>query len=230
MYFSRIRFHREGVSAGDVFRILRQDGYGDHQTVWRLFHSLDHSDRDFLFRRESEGHWPAFYTVSHSPPQDPQGIWRIDTKPYEPVVGSGDLFTFSLRANPVVTRWVGDGTHKKHARHDVVMEAKRSLKQQHIPESERPSTVDLAERHGRAWLQNRASKCGFTVDPDKVAVDGYRQHLLRAKGKKQPIRLSTLDFAGLLTVTDPESFREALFKGIGPAKSFGCGLMLLRRV
>ncbi|MEA2080768.1 MAG: type I-E CRISPR-associated protein Cas6/Cse3/CasE [Pseudomonadota bacterium] len=42
------------------------------------------------------------------------------------------------------------------------------------------------------------------------------------------INFSTLDYSGLLTVTDPELFKAALFQGIGPAKAFGCGLLLVR--
>ena len=41
---------------------------------------------------------------------------------------------------------------------------------------------------------------------------------------------STLDFSGLLTVTAPEKFLSALYGGIGPAKGFGCGLLLVKRV
>ncbi len=36
-------------------------------------------------------------------------------------------------------------------------------------------------------------------------------------------------FDGLLRITDPDAFRETLTRGIGPAKAFGCGLMLVRR-
>jgi CRISPR system Cascade subunit CasE len=42
------------------------------------------------------------------------------------------------------------------------------------------------------------------------------------------VRLSTLDFDGLLTVADPGRFGELLFSGLGPAKGFGCGLMLIK--
>lgn len=37
-------------------------------------------------------------------------------------------------------------------------------------------------------------------------------------------------FDGLLRITDADAFRETLTRGIGPAKAFGCGLMLVRRV
>jgi CRISPR system Cascade subunit CasE len=39
-----------------------------------------------------------------------------------------------------------------------------------------------------------------------------------------------VDFEGTIEITDPGIFVEALFTGIGPAKAFGCGLMLVRRV
>jgi CRISPR system Cascade subunit CasE len=58
-------------------------------------------------------------------------------------------------------------------------------------------------------------------------VDGYRSW--RQRGGKG-IALSTLDFEGHLTVANAEIFRTALFSGIGPAKAFGCGLLLVRRV
>jgi CRISPR system Cascade subunit CasE len=59
-------------------------------------------------------------------------------------------------------------------------------------------------------------------------VDGYIQHRFVKPKKKQMVQISTLDFTGLLTVTDPERFTTALFNGIGPAKGFGCGLMMVR--
>lgn len=49
------------------------------------------------------------------------------------------------------------------------------------------------------------------------------------KGEHRMTQL-TVRFDGLLRITDPDSFREALIRGIGPAKAFGCGLMLVKRV
>jgi CRISPR system Cascade subunit CasE len=65
------------------------------------------------------------------------------------------------------------------------------------------------------------------VDEDRLRVDGYstwRQH------GGTGIALTTLDFEGVLEVVDPGSFLSSLLGGIGPAKAFGCGLMLIRRV
>jgi CRISPR system Cascade subunit CasE len=38
-----------------------------------------------------------------------------------------------------------------------------------------------------------------------------------------------MDFRGILTVTDTEKFTDTLMQGLGKAKAFGCGLMLIRR-
>ncbi|WP_083803977.1 type I-E CRISPR-associated protein Cas6/Cse3/CasE [Desulfonatronospira thiodismutans] len=33
----------------------------------------------------------------------------------------------------------------------------------------------------------------------------------------------------MLEVTEPDSFKETLFNGLGRSRAFGCGLMLVRR-
>ena len=63
----------------------------------------------------------------------------------------------------------------------------------------------------------------YVVD-DAIAIDGYTQH--REKGGE--LRYSTLDFSGTLTVTAPDAFKVALRQGVGRAKAFGCGLLLIR--
>jgi CRISPR system Cascade subunit CasE len=61
-----------------------------------------------------------------------------------------------------------------------------------------------------------------------VKADGYDQRHIPRDGKA-PITLSTLDFEGVLAVTDPPIFLAALASGFGRARAFGCGLMLIRR-
>lgn len=40
----------------------------------------------------------------------------------------------------------------------------------------------------------------------------------------------TVRFDGLLRITDSDAFRETLIRGIGTAKAFGCGLMMVKRI
>ena len=65
---------------------------------------------------------------------------------------------------------------------------------------------------------------------ETLRAEGYIQHQNHKKVQSKPIRYSTLDLAGTLTVIDPEMFLRTLYQGIGPAKAFGCGLMLVRRI
>ncbi len=58
---------------------------------------------------------------------------------------------------------------------------------------------------------------------------GYKKD---EKGERRGHRMThlTVRFDGLLRITDPDAFRETLIRGIGPAKAFGCGLMLVKWV
>lgn len=224
MYISQIRLKSE-MKSGSRFWSLFDYGYEIHQLVWNLFSDNPDRERDFLFRAERRGDGIQFITVSERPPNDGKRLWEIQTKPYEPKLRKGDRLAFSLRANPVQTKTPPGG---KRIRHDIVMEAKTRLKEQGVPRPEWPTVGELAQRQGTAWLATRAPKWGATVTEDAVRIDGYHQHRYR-KGKRD-IRISTMEFSGVLTVEDPDSFTQTLYSGVGPAKGFGCGLMLVRRV
>ncbi|MBE9580954.1 MAG: type I-E CRISPR-associated protein Cas6/Cse3/CasE [Proteobacteria bacterium] len=48
--------------------------------------------------------------------------------------------------------------------------------------------------------------------------------------KEKKSGFSSVDFLGDLEITDVKKFTKALFGGLGRAKAFGCGLMLVRRI
>ena len=170
-------------------------------------------------------------------------------------LSKGERLAFKLRVNPIqhdkkerteseIEVWRASRKErglkeklptKKRIRHDVVMEAKTKLNFKEMPHDKRPHVAELIQDTGFAWLKARETEQGFLVEDDKekptVRADGYCQHrLFKGKGTK-PITFSTLDFNGILTVTDPDTFiGESLYNGIGPAKAFGCGLMLVRRI
>ncbi len=220
MYFSKVSLDT-GVSVGKLARIAVSD-YKVHQHIWNLFSDDPDRKRDFLYRMEKSRDGYFFYTLSNRPPEDKDGIWKIETKKYDPKVTEGERFVFSLRANPVVTKKDGAGKRK---RHDVVMEAKHRCNNKDFVLREKVQEL------GVEWLEKRGEKNGFAVKP--VVAESYCQHRLFKKAKKEekndPIRFSAIDFSGLLKVTDKEFFLSALYKGIGPAKGFGCGLLMIKR-
>ncbi|MDD2271964.1 MAG: type I-E CRISPR-associated protein Cas6/Cse3/CasE [Desulfuromonadaceae bacterium] len=83
------------------------------------------------------------------------------------------------------------------------------------------------------WFVGRCERLGFTMVRDgfnghmKLQAEGYQWHALPKKGRDAGF--SSVDFEGEVEVVDAGLFSKALFEGIGPAKGFGCGLMLVRR-
>lgn len=223
MYFSMIRLRRD-ISPRDMAAKTKSDGYQVHKLVWNMFADHPNRRRDFIYRHEPVNGWPTFYTVSQREPQDASGMWEVTPKEYHPKLQIGQQLGFTLCANPIRSK--RDENGRQH-RHDVIMEAKLAQKRL----GENSNHQDIVQEHGSHWLLERAASRGFSVLPGEIRVDGYRQHRL-FKGKcNQPITFRTLDFTGILTVTEPDVFVEkCLFEGIGPAKGFGCGLMLVRRV
>lgn len=235
MYFSLIRLNREHPDALAAAYLLTGDGaYADHQAVWKFFPAAVGAPRDFLFRRVEfgeSGNSPGFYTVSSRVPELPHDAWQVRHKPYSPKVESGQRLCFELRANPVVT----NPKKGKQGRHDVVMQAKKNLMLEHgaqdwasVPAPARKPLYELVHETCSAWLARSAEAHGFTVDTEILRVDSYLQHRMNVAGRD--IRLSTVEFSGVLTVTKPDAFSRALLRGIGHAKGFGCGLLLVRPV
>lgn len=224
MYLSRIE-----VRSGSLPRLVGSAGatqYAIHQHVWNLFADAPERRRDFLYRQELDATGLSFLVVSNRAPTDPTGLWLINTKEYAPRLEAGNRLVFSLRANPVVS--VRDGAGRQ-SRHDVVMHAKSRLKAGGISSSDWPMEGEIVQSAGVAWLAARCESNGFDVDPTAIRADGYRNQVLRSKRAQHPIRFSTVELTGLLTVTEPDRFLRCLFGGIGPAKGFGCGMMLVRR-
>ncbi len=222
MFFSMIKLRR-GISPHDIRALARQSGYQTHQRIWNLFADTPDRKRDFLYRQETSNGWPTFYTVSHREPMDLHGIWEIELKEYNPLLRPGQRLGFALRVNPFRSR---RDENAKQRRHDVVMEEKLKLKR----EGKNFELPDIVQEQGLRWLQERAESHGFSISPNNVRVDGYQQHKLFKKNNI-PIIFSTLDFNGILTVTELDVFiTKCLYTGFGPAKGFGCGLMLVRRI
>ncbi|MFM9969671.1 MAG: type I-E CRISPR-associated protein Cas6/Cse3/CasE [Burkholderiales bacterium] len=227
MYFSLIKpgAGRERDAAHE-----RASGpYAEHQWLWRLFPAPDGSPRDFLYRRRDVEGMPQYYVVSKRPPQEQSTAWSIQTQAYSPKLESGARLRFDLRANPVVTH----GRDGKSKRHDVVMQEKtRLLRERGLARwqdwlgEDKPDLYTLVRNTCGAWLKSRALRLGFEIDDESLAVDAYQQHT----GQKGQMSISTVDFSGELTVVDPAAFGVALKDGIGHAKAFGCGLLLVRRI
>lgn len=223
MYFSHAQLNPDAFRSAKFWQQVSANEYEAHRQIWSLFGDGPERKRDFLYRREEKKGPPTFYIVSAREPRNESDLWRVQTKAYSPVLRAGQRLAFMLRANPVCKK---KGDRDKQSRHDVVMEEKRRLKQAGVPASEWPPAAELIQKVGVAWLEKRSEANGFSIE--HLLVDGYSQQRFR-KGQND-VCISTLDLSGILNVTDPGLLSDALTKGIGPAKGFGCGLMLVRRL
>ena len=61
-----------------------------------------------------------------------------------------------------------------------------------------------------------------------VEVDAYEPLTIRHNGTGA-VKLTVMEFDGMLTVRDPDIFLARIGRGFGRGKAFGLGLMLLRR-
>lgn len=205
--------------------------YSEHQWIWRFFPSEEDQGRDFIFRRDDVGGAPRYYVVSKRPPVEFSPAWAVRTRPYAPALREGQRLAFQLCANPVVSKKNSAG---KTQRHDVVMQLKKQLLTEKgfdrwgewEREDDRPALYEMVQQTCLDWLRARAATHGFEVVNASVAA--YLQN--KAEAGERKIRFSTVDYSGELVVTDPERFQEMLVNGLGHAKGFGCGLMLVRNV
>lgn len=228
MFLSKITLFENIATSHQHSRLGEVSEYRIHQYLWELFPETPKGERPFLYRQEVERALPFFYVLSKIPPMDIKGHWNIESREFNPALKEGDRLAFSLRANPIVTK---KDEHGKARRHDVVMEAKTQLRKIGIPKESWPSQATLEWDASVKWLTTRSSKGGFKIDPNGIEVFGYRQLRMEKRKSTEPIRISVVDFQGVLVVTEPSVFlKDSVFSGIGAAKGFGCGLMMLKRI
>ena len=199
----------------------RNDTGHGHHLVWSLFAQDPGSTRDYLWHERRPG---VFIILSARIPEDRHRLFDIEEpKVFEPALEPGDRLGFRLRASPVVREQVGERRHAN--KHDIVMNALRD-----VPKEERAlHRPRLVQERGRAWIARQGERNGFEVGEDEVVVQSYTQHRVRRGRGRAHMRYSSMEFDGILTVTDPERLIAGVAAGFGAAKSQGQGLMLLRR-
>ena len=222
MYFSRVTLKLNQLPYVMQQKMQNSGPYAIHQWLWQLFPNQE--KRTFLFREERIGKGYQYYLLSEVAPLSNHQFFLIETKPYQPKLTAGMRLFFSLRANPVV--------FKNGKRSDVLMNAKYPIKKQDLE----IETNEIKLRQNQAainWLIKQSETRGFslsTTNDQQVncAVISYVQQQFIKKSDLKPIIYSSVDYQGVLTVTDAELFLNTIYKGIGKSKGFGCGLFLLK--
>jgi CRISPR system Cascade subunit CasE len=222
MFLSKVTLQSSTHSAIELSKLGANGPYASHQLLWKLFTNED--ERNFLFREEfGQSGLPLFFVLSKSQPQNDHTLFSVQTKRFEPKLFIGQRLTYKLRVNPTVCLTDDAGKSK---RHDVLMHAKY-----HLAKDERQNKQNLKtimDAAAQAWISDpkRLQKWGVQLDmlPE---IESYSQHQSQKK-LGNPIRFSSVDFAGILTIKEPNIFIGQLSNGFGRAKSLGCGLMLVK--
>ena len=201
-----------------------------HRLIWTLFPGRD-AVREFLWRADGRG---RFLILSHREPVQSDLFRPLDTTDFSPLLAPGDCLDFVLRANATKDRRVPKTAcgRRPHRRVDLVMDAlhktpgQSALGTDRI--SERPSLrMNLADQVATDWLAAQGARGGFVLE--RVRVEDYSVRQLSRAGKDR-VTFGMLDLRGILSVKEPDTFLATLGNGLGRARAFGCGLMLIRRV
>ena len=223
MYLSRLVLSRDpGVSALNALLDPAEHGQkldAHHRLIWSAFSGDPKSTRDFLWREEGQG---VFLVQSREPPQASPFFEPVEVRDHAPDLRVGDRLAFLLRAN--ATRDLR-GKNRSRKRVDVVMNLLHD-----VPREQRNERrMDMAAQAAEDWLTGQGARAGFLCN--RVQVQDYSAITLpghRGRRKGAP-RFGILDMTGEITLTEPDAFLAKLVQGFGRAKSFGCGLMLIRR-
>lgn len=175
------------------------------EILWRLEPETDSIGHPrVLIQSRSEPNWDRVgapgWVASVDPPINLDVRLKLES------LKTGHRFRYRLRANPCVTR-----------------NGKR--------------LGLLRQEEQEQWIERKGQLHGFAVpvlsspelpDPQKSRVDVRvsQEHMLRGKQHDgNGIRVFSVLYDGVLTVVDPDRFRDALRSGIGHGKALGLGLL-----
>lgn len=202
------------------------DAYDWHQRAWDAFPHLDGARNDrrgddevrhFLTRLDDKEGGYQLLILSPTEPRRPgwcpdyEANWQ--TKSVADSFLEHSRYRFSLRANPTkkVTPKGADG--KRHG------------------QGKRVAVRDFAEL--TSWLDRKATDrkakaAGFAIEPGTLRIAERGLYHFTKEKERRLGTLNIVDFDGVLRVTDRNDFKAAFQNGIGSAKAFGCGLLILQ--
>lgn len=191
-----------------VARLGIRDGYDWHQLVWTFFPGREASKRDFITRLDNKGSCIRLLIISAVEPKCPDGFpaecWQ-GPRAIPETFFSRATYRFQLCANPTkkIKAFLPDGSQRPNGRREPLRKRE-----------------DLV-----AWIRRKGEQNGFVVDETMLQAYPRGREYFEKNGH---IGLhSAVEFRGVLKVTEPERFRQAVTSGIGSAKAFGFGLLVI---
>jgi CRISPR system Cascade subunit CasE len=201
-----------------VARERLTDRYRWHKAAWKAFPGIEmetgknEKDRTpFLSRVNQHNRFVELLILSRLKPIRPE--WCSDNSfrlsEIKPDFLSHDHYLFELYANPTrkVKKINPDGGFTKHGNRLAILDPEKQLE----------------------WLLRKALVSGFSLSsrlqPEIVPGDFHSF----IKEKKRGLHVG-VNFKGLLKVQDRELFTETFYHGIGSAKGFGFGMLVIKPI
>ena len=200
MYLIKIEMNRRDA------RGLLADCQQMHRFITGFF-GTDRQSGQILYRTNLIQNKLCIYLYAQSPAEhipDNCQVQQRDISAWLDSMGEGQIWSFDLIAAP--TKKVGcDG--KKNSQ-------RRILRQP-------------GER--QAWLERKAQQNGFLIiqvqEQEQLHVSG--SHKTDSGGMMYH---DAYHYQGILKITDAQAFRKAVQGGIGSGKSYGFGMMMVKRL
>lgn len=185
------------------------DRYCWHKFIWTFFPNRPDDPRDFLFRVDETPEGNRVHVLSAHEPCRPVCLseehWQCKPVPTQFLEHSHYRFDVVCNPGRKLKTFDADGQRKKNSRREAII---------HKDEQE-------------AWFLCKAEAAGFAL-ASPLRIDPCENHRFsknNAAGTHIGVR-----FCGILAATDKERFCRAYTLGLGSARGFGFGLMLLAPV
>lgn len=189
-----------------------------HQFVWTLFHPMPEI-RNFLYTLYNG----KIYVVSSQKPQaNGHTDLQIRVNDYDVSFKKGMPLRFDVRLSL--------STRISYDQKIPLITAYKKKQNENLNWSE------LMHGALNEWFNKHSHKYGFRVRNFFVNGSHFYHFQKTGNGKKEKnngndkaktVRFHSMDVCGVLEVLGPEVFVNTLYQGIGKARCYGCGLMLV---
>lgn len=189
-----------------------QRALGDCQQLHRMVMGLFGTDRksaQVLYRLRERGDETAVYLYSGYP------IQREKLMPGMQLSGEREL-----------SDWLCHMEDGQIWQFDLLVSPCKKVTQEGKHNSQRRVLRTMEERC--AWLARKGTQNGFKL-LNCQELEGSQQCGIHTKERGGRMYLDRYHYQGMLQITCVQRFRQAVEGGIGPGKSYGLGMLLLRQ-
>lgn len=191
--------------------------YEWHQEAWKMFSGRPRDNRDFLTRLDADEREFRFTALSEVKPQRPdwcaQDWWQEKEIPQTFFEQKRYFFKVTVNPTRTLSRRNPAGNKKKHGSHYALT---------------KPDEL-------KAWIVNKGKQCGFSIlNNPQLEISPPVFHRLYKEDKKLQKEyeggIVGVEFKGALEVNDRENFIRTVRNGIGRARGFGFGMLVLKPI